>query len=325
MDFSKINWKKLAVQAGIPLVILVILGFLPLYGWAYGVTLITYFLLYVILTVSWVIFSGSTGYISLATAVFYGVGIYAGAILADRIPLIFVVFIAGLAGFIIAFIVGAITLRLKGIYFAMFTFGLVLLVHQIILWIEVDINHRVERFLKPVSNEQIYYYLLCIAVVTMIIAYLIRKSKYGLALQSIGENEEAAAHAGINVTMVKILTFAVSAIFMGAAGVIMATRLTVIDPDGAFNALMSFNPALMAIFGGVGNFYGPILGAVIFSYIQEILSTAHWFGIAWGDFYKIIFGAILVATILFLPNGLMGLIQNIWRRISGARRALTRG
>jgi len=325
MDFSKINWKQLAVQAGIPLLILIILCFLPFYGWAYGVTLFTYFLLYVVLTVSWVIFSGTTGYISLATAVFYGVGIYAAAILANHMPLIIVVFIGGIACFIIAFIVGAITLRLKGIYFAMFTFGLVLLVNQIILWIEIDFNHRVERFLTPVSNEKIYYYLLGIAVVTLIAAYFIRRSKYGLALQSIGENEEAAAHMGINVTMVKILTFAVSAIFMGAAGVIMATRLTVIDPDGAFNALMSFNPALMAIFGGMGNFIGPILGAVIFSYIQEVLSTANWFNISWGDFYKIIFGVILVATILFLPNGLMGLIQNIWRRITGARRALTRG
>ena len=325
MDFSKINWKQLAVQAGIPLLILIILCFLPFYGWAYGVTLFTYFLLYVILTMSWVIFSGTTGYISLATAVFYGVGIYAAAILANHMPLIIVVFIGGIACFIIAFIVGAITLRLKGIYFAMFTFGLVLLVNQIILWIEIDFNHRVERFLTPVSNEKIYYYLLGIAVVTLIAAYFIRRSKYGLALQSIGENEEAAAHMGINVTMVKILTFAVSAIFMGAAGVIMATRLTVIDPDGAFNALMSFNPALMAIFGGMGNFVGPILGAVIFSYIQEVLSTANWFNISWGDFYKIIFGVILVATILFLPNGLMGLIQNIWRRITGARRALTRG
>jgi branched-chain amino acid transport system permease protein len=321
MDSGKINWKRLALTPGIPLLILIILCFLPLYGWVYGVTLFTYFLLYITLTVSWVIFSGTTGYISLATAVFYGVGIYAAAILSKHMPLIYIVFIGGIASFIIAFIVGAITLRLKGIYFAMFTFGLVLLVQQIMLWVEVDINHRVGRFLTPVSNNIIYFYLLGITVVTIIVAVLIRRSKYGLALASIGENEEAAAHAGINVTMVKILTFAVSAIFMGAAGVIMATRLTYVDPDGAFNALMSFNPALMAIFGGMGNFYAPILGAVIFSYIQEVLSTANWFGIGWGDFYKIIFGVILVATILFLPNGLMGLIQRLWRRIRGFRHA----
>ena len=316
MDFSKINWKQVAIAAGIPLAIVVILVFLPYYGWPYGVTLFTYFLLYIILTVSWVIFSGTTGYISLATATFYGVGIYAAAVLGEKMPLIFVVLVGGAVSFVIAFIVGAITLRLRGIYFAMFTFGLVLLVKEMIYYWEVDINHLVGRFVILKSNEEIYYYLLGIFVVTMIVAFFIRRSKYGLALQSIGENEEAAAHAGVNVTMVKILTFAISAIFMGAAGVIMATKVTYVDPDVAFNPLMSFNPALMAIFGGMGNLYGPVIGALLFSYIQELLTT--------GDlkqYYMLIFGAILVGTILFLPSGLMGLIQNIWRRLTGVRRA----
>ncbi len=316
MNFSKMNWKQAANKAGIPLVILVILGFLPLYGWAYGVTLFTVFLEYIIMTISWVIFSGTTGYISLASAAYYGIGIYAAALLVDKIPLILVVFIAGIIAFIVAFIVGAITLRLKGIYFAMFTFGLVLLAKEVILFWETKINHLVVRFLEPVGNNQIYYYLLGITVVTIIIAYLIRKSKYGLALQSIGENEEAAAHIGINVTMVKILIYAVSAIFMAAVGVIMATRLTIIDPDGAFNPLMSFNPVLMAIFGGMGNLYGPVIGAVLFSYLQELLQTG-----VWSKYYMLIFGSILVATILFLPSGLMGLIQRFWRRVSGGARA----
>jgi branched-chain amino acid transport system permease protein len=316
MDLSKINWKQAAVMAGIPLVILIILGFLPLYGWAYGVTLFTVFLEYIILSISWVIFSGTTGYISLATAAFYGVGIYAAAFLGDKMPLIAVVIIGGAASFVIAFIVGAITLRLRGIYFAMFTFGLVLLVKEVILFWEIDHNHLVGRFVVVKSNNAIYYYMLGIFVVTIIVAYLIKRSKYGLALQSIGENEEAAAHIGINVTMVKILIYAVSAIFMGAVGVIMATKLTYVDPDVAFNPLMSFNPVLMAIFGGMGNMYGPVIGAVFFTYIQELLQTG-----VLSKYYMLIFGAILVATILFLPNGLMGLIQRLWKRISGGVRA----
>jgi branched-chain amino acid transport system permease protein len=319
MDFSKTNWKQLAIRAGIPLVILIILCFMPLYGWAYGITLFTYFLLYIIMTISWVIFSGTTGYISLASAAYYGVGIYAAAILGEKMPLIFVVFIGGIASFVLAFFVGAITLRLKGIYFAMFTFGLVLLVKEVIYYWEVVINKLVGRFVILESNNTIYYYLLGIFVATMIVAYFIRKSKYGLALQSIGENEEAAAHAGINVTMVKITIYAISAIFMAAAGVIMATKLTYVDPDVAFNPLMSFSPVLMAIFGGMGNITGPVLGAVLFSYIQEVLQTG-----VWSQYYKLIFGAILVATILFLPSGVMGLIQNLWKRITGARRAPTR-
>jgi branched-chain amino acid transport system permease protein len=318
MDLSKINWKQPALISGISVAVLVLMGLLPLYGSAYNVTLFSYFLLYIIITVSWVIFSGATGYISLASAAYYGVGIYAAAILGEKMPLIFVVFIGGIASFIIAFFVGAITLRLKGIYFAMFTFGLVLLVKEVIYYWEVVINHLVGRFVVLQSNETIYYYLLGIFVVTMIVAYLIRRAKYGLALQSIGENEEAAAHIGINVTMVKILIYAASAIFMGAVGVIMATRLTYVDPDVAFNPMMSFSPVLMAIFGGMGNFYGPVIGAVLFSYLQELLQTG-----VLSKYYMLIFGGILVATILFLPNGLMGLIQNLWKRIIGAKRAHT--
>src|SRR4030043_1041576 len=131
----------------------------------------------------------------------------------------------------------------------------------------------------------------------MIVAYLLKRSKYGTALQSIGANEEAAAHVGINVTMVKVLTYAISAIFMGATGVIMATKLTYVDPGVAFNPMMSFSPVLMAIFGGFGSIYGPVIGAGIFSYIEEILKTGNW-----SKYYMLIFGTILVATILFLPS-----------------------
>jgi branched-chain amino acid transport system permease protein len=316
MDFLNNNWKKIALIGGANLVVLVILGFLPMYGSDYVVVLFSYFLLYIILSVSWTIFSGATGYISLATAAFYGVGIYAAAIYGDKLPLIVVVLIGGAASFVIAFIVGAITLRLKGIYFAMFTFGLVLLIKEVVYYWEINIANKRGEFVVLQSNETIYFYLLGIAIITIIAAYLIRKSKFGLALQSIGENEEAAAHTGINVTMIKVLTYAVSAIFMGAAGVIMATKLTYVDPGVAFNPLLSFNPVLMAIFGGLGNFYGPVIGAVIFSYIQEYLSTGDL-----SNYYMLIFGAILVATILFLPRGLLGLIQTIRNRFTGAKRA----
>ena len=324
MKISKINWKQPGLNAGIPLVILVILGFMPNYGWDYGVTLFSSFLVYIILAVSWTMFSGVTGYISLATAAFYGIGIYAAAMFyplnGNGLPLIVIVLIGGAASFILAFIVGAITLRLKGIYFAMFTFGLVLLMKEVIFYWEIVIEGTRGRMVALESNETVYYYLLGICIITMLVAYFIRRSKYGLALQSIGENEEAAAHTGVNVTMTKILTFAISAVFMGAVGVIMATKNTYVDPGTAFNPMMSFSPALMAIFGGMGNIYGPAIGAVIFTYIQELLQTG-----SLKNYYMLIFGAILVATILYLPNGLMGLVQNLWKRIKGERRVLTRG
>jgi branched-chain amino acid transport system permease protein len=263
--------------------------------------------MYIILTLSWVIFSGPTGYISLAPAAFFGVGIYTSAVLGKTLPLPIVIIIGGLASFCLAVLVGALTLRLRGIYFSIFTFGLVVLIQQLLLWYEVNVTHTRGRFVIVVDNTTIYYVMLCIFVILLIAAYSIRRSKFGLALQSIGEEEEAAAHTGINVTALKTITFAISAFFIGASGAIMATRWTYIDPYIAFNPLFSFMPVLMAIFGGMGQFYGPIVGAAIFAYLEEVLITKFPY------YYMLLFGIIMVVVIVYLPNGLSGLVQK-WRK-----------
>ena len=189
----------------------------------------------------------------------------------------------------------------------MFTFGLVELLLHFVLWWEVNITGTTGRVVPTVDNEAVYYTLLLIFTALMVTTYFIRNSRIGLALQSIGEHEEAAAHIGINVTALKISIFAISAFYMGAAGAIMATRWTYIDPTIAFNTLFSFMPVLMAIFGGVGQLYGPILGATIFALLEEVLITEFPY------YYMLIFGVILIAVILFLPRGLVGLIQK-WRK-----------
>ncbi len=154
-----------------------------------------------------------------------------------------------------------------------------------------------------VDNETIFYVMLTILVALLLTAYFTRRSRYGLALQSIGQNEEAASHTGVNVTAVKVLTFAISASFTGAAGAIIATRWTYVDPYIAFDPLFSFMPVLMAIFGGVGQFFGPVLGAAVFAYLEEILITRFPY------YYMLLFGIILLIVILFLPDGLVGLIR----------------
>jgi len=306
MNNTTFTSKRLFIL-GLLFLVLVLLALLPLYGSAYTVILVTAIFMYIVLTVSWVVFSGPTGYISLAPAAFFGVGIYTSAVLGKTLPLPIVICVGALASFCLAFLVGALTLRLRGVYFTIFTFGLVLLIQQLLLWYEVKFTHTRGRFVIVVNNTTIYYVMLAILVVLLLTAYLIRRSKYGLALQSIGEDEEAAAHTGINVTALKTIIFAVSAIFIGAAGAIMATRWTYIDPYIAFNPLFSFLPVLMAIFGGMGQFYGPILGAAIFAYLEEVLLTRFPY------YYMLIFGIILVVAIVYLPGGLVGLIQK-WRK-----------
>jgi branched-chain amino acid transport system permease protein len=299
--------KRFLVTGFILLILLILLCISPRYIPTYTVILLTMIFMHVVLTMSWVMFSGPTGYLSLATAAFFGAGIYTSAILGMKLPLPVVILIGGFISLILALLVGGLTLRLRGIYFAIFTFGLVELIRHLILWWEMTVTATRGRFVVIVDFTTVYYYMLAILVVTVLTAYLIRRSKFGLALQSIGENEEAAAHIGINVTRLKTFTFAISAFFMGAAGAVMATRWTYIDPYIAFKSLFSFMPVLMAIFGGMGTLYGPILGAVFFAYLEETLITRFPY------YYMLLFGIILVVAVLYLPNGLVGLIQK-WQK-----------
>jgi len=312
MDIPKVISKKPFVL-GLLFVILILMATSPLYATRYTVILLTSIFMYVVLTVSWTVFSGPTGYVSLAPAAFFGAGVYTSALLGFVLPLPAVIIMGGLSSSSLALVVGALTLRLRGIYFVMFTFGLVELLLHFVLWWEVNITGTTGRVVPTVGNTMVYYLMLTILVIVILIAYLIKRSRFGLALQSIGECEEAAAHTGVHVTALKITTFAVSAFFMGAAGAIMATRWTYIDPRIAFNPILSFLPVLMAIFGGTGQLYGPVIGAAIFTYLEEFLITRFPY------YYMLIFGIIMVIAILYLPEGLVGLTQKLWNRIWGAK------
>jgi branched-chain amino acid transport system permease protein len=308
--------KKL-LMPGIFILALILVATLPQYGPKYSVIMLTSIIMYIVLAVSWTMFSGPTGYASLAPAAFFGVGMYTSAILGKEISIIPVVIIGGLLSVCLAVIVGALTLRLKGIYFTIFTLGLVLLISSVLLWYEVKYTGTRGRFVISVSNETIFYVMLGIFVLLLITSYFIRRSKYGLALQSIGQYEEAAAHIGINVTAVKIAIFAISAFFMGMAGAIMTMRWTYIDPYSAFDLFLSFLPVLMAIFGGMKQFYGPVLGAAILAFLEEKLLTKYPY------YYKLCFGIVLVVAILYMPDGITGVVQKIRERIARRKNALT--
>lgn len=311
MDKLTLISKNFLIQVIILLVGLIILITLPYYTPIYTAILLSTIFMYVVLTLSWAMFSGPTGHLSLATAAFFGVGIYIAASLGNNMPLLVVVLVGGLASAAMALLVGSLTLRLKGVYFAIFTFGLLELIKHLLLWFEIKFTGTRGRFVVLVDNNTVYFVMLAILVLTLLTAYLIRRSKFGLALQSIGEQEEAANHIGINVTLLKVSTFAISAFFMGATGAIMATRWTYVDPYIAFNMNFSFTPVLMAIFGGMGQLFGPVLGAVIFAYLEETLITKFPY------YYMLSFGIILVVSVLYLPNGLVGLIQKWGSRTTG--------
>ena len=235
------------------------------------------------------------------TAAFFGTGIYTAAILGDKLPLAAVVLAGGLLSFIIALLVGLSSLRLRGMYFTIFTFGLSELIRHAVLWWEVNISGTVGRLVVSLNHETVYYILLATIFLNLLMIHLIRQSKYGLALRGIGESEEAADHIGVNVNRVKIGVFAISTVFMGTTGAVMATQWTYIDPSIAFNPLYSFMPVLMAIFGGITKIYGQLLGAAVLTLLADMLLTRFPY------YYNLLYGIILVCVILFLPQGLAGL------------------
>jgi branched-chain amino acid transport system permease protein len=290
-----------------PLLLILILATLPFYTNPYMIVSITSILMYVCLTVSWVMFCAPTRYMSLATATFFGVGMYTSAVLGEILPFPVVVAFGGLISFLIGLLTGFICLRLRGFYFAIFTFGLNELVRHSVLWWEANVSGTVGRWVIILESLTIYYYMLAIVMVTVLVAYFLRRSRFGLILYSIGESEEAAAHIGINVTRYRIVFFALSCFFMGLAGAVMATKWAYIDPRIAFNPVLNFTPVLMALFGGVGEVYGPILGAGLLTGISEVLLSRFPY------YYMLLYGAIFIVIISFLPEGLVGLAKK-WRK-----------
>jgi branched-chain amino acid transport system permease protein len=290
------------------LVVLVLLAFLPRLISDYYVSVLISILLYVILTVSWAMFSVPTGYLSLATASFVGVGMYTTAILGEHLPLSVVILIAGIISALIALLVGLACLRLKGVYFSIFTFGLTLLLLNSVLFYEVTMTGKFGRYVVGLDANACYYVFVSIMVALFLFIFLLKRSKYNLALLSIGQGEIASAHLGVNVNIIKVVTFAISAFIMGLAGATIVTQFSYIQSNTAFDMLYSFMPAVMAIFGGFTLVRGQILGAAILSILAQVLLTQFTY------FYLLFFGLIILATILFFPQGLIGVWELFWKR-----------
>lgn len=295
------------------------------------ISLIT-FLMYATLTLSWTMFSAPTNHISLVTAGLFGVGVYTSAVLRGSVPIELIVIAGGLIAFAVALAIGLLTLRLRGVYFILFTFGVTALIRNMVQWWETHITGTVGRSVAGATNETVYLLAMIIFSVTLIGLFLLRNSSFGLALQGIGDNQDAAEHLGVDVTRVKVLVFASSAFLMGAMGAVMATRWRYVDPSIAFNPLHSFLPVVMAIFGGTARLYGPIVGTLALFFLRDYLITEHPY------VYMLIFGVILVVVVLWLPGGLVSQIEKaifrvkVWwiktrmwisrqRRLIGVRRA----
>jgi branched-chain amino acid transport system permease protein len=286
------------------------LALVPMFVNAYDLALAISVLQFTVLATAWGLFSGPTRYVSLATTAFFGVGAYAVAVLGEALPWPLVLAIAAGLGALLAAIVGLSTLRLSGVHFVIFTFGLAELVRQLVVWYEVNVTRVLGRYVfVDITQNDIYWQLLGLAVAVFAVGWLIERSRLGFALRIIGEDETVARHCGINVTVAKVALFTVSAVFMTLVGAIMSPRWTYIEPSIAFNATISFQVVIMALLGGAHRLWGPALGAVPLTLLFEFLS------VRFPTTSTLIIGIVFLLIVYALPTGVAGLYQRFktWR------------
>jgi branched-chain amino acid transport system permease protein len=282
------------------------LAVLPRFASDYVISLFITLYAYVALATAWAFFSGATRYISLATAAFFGVGIYALAIGHVYLPVSLALAVAAIVGFLVALIVGLSTLRLSGVYFVVFTFGLTELIHQVINWLEIR-NRTVTRYIfTDVSNVGIYETLLGAAFITIVGSWWVSRTRLGFALRAIGEDETVARHTGINTTVVKIVCFAASASVMALVGAVLALRYPYIDASIAFNNTWSFQVLIAALLGGPGRAWGPAVGAI------PLVLLSEYFSGKFAGTFPIALGLCFVVSVYFLPGGIAPLIERAY-------------
>ncbi|SMQ85400.1 amino acid/amide ABC transporter membrane protein 2, HAAT family [Devosia lucknowensis] len=300
---------RTTIGFGLIALALAALAFLPTQLGAYGVGLLLGMTGYVVLASAWALFSGPTRYISLATVAFFGIGAYTVAVLSETLPYPLVLLVAGLIGLVVALVVGLATLRLAGVYFVIFTFGLAELIRQLVTWYEVNVTGTLGRYIfLPITAEQIYWQLLALAAVTLGIGWWIARSRIGLALKVIGDDETVASHIGIDISRVKLSLFAVSATIITLVGAIQAPRWTYIEPAIVFNPTVSFLTVIMALLGGANRLWGPVLGAVPLFLLFE------WLSANFPNHYSIILGLMFIAIVFVVPRGILSLGEDVMRR-----------
>ena len=275
---------------------------LPSYASEFVVSMALTCLMYVALSSSWGLFCGSTRYLSLATSAFFGIGAYTTATLLGQFGWIETIAIAAGIAVVVAVVMGAAVLHLRGTYFAVLTFGMTELIMHAVTYFEKSVTGTVGRVLTTAPEQSVIYLtVLTIAVLAVAVSIVVRRTRFGLALMGIGADEQRAQTLGVNTRLVKIAGFATTAAFAGAVGAAMAVRWTYIDPHTVFNPFIGFQTVLITLIGGVMTLWGPLLAAIIFSVLAESLR------LQFPQIYLMSLGLLLILCVLYLPGGLASL------------------
>src|SRR3989338_826136 len=286
------------------------LAIMPFFVTNYIVTFAIQIFMWIALAQSWNLISGLTGYVSFGHVAFFGTGAYTAAILISKAGWPW--FPASLMGSVtaaaLAVVIGYPCLRLKGPYFAIAMLGLNEVLRALVSYFEGLTGGGSGMSLPtPHPPVPIYYAMAGTAATVTLLTYLIITSRFGLRLMTIREDELAAEAMGIDTARHKLYAFLLSAVGPGIAGALAARDQGYIEPVSVFPLATTITMIVMVLFGGKGTVWGPVLGAVALFVAQEFV---------WARFpyvHQLLFGAIIVAVVLLMPRGVLGLLQIKYR------------
>ncbi|SSC13944.1 Inner-membrane translocator [Mesotoga infera] len=294
-----------------PLLILIALTaamLLPIMTEAYFISIAITILTFMTLALSWDMML-RTGQLSFGTAGFFGLGGYTGIIAAADFgvnPVIGIV-LGGLVAGGIALILGMAILRLRGLYFAITTMAL-----ASVFMVIIRNLHRltggpsgkiVYNTLFNYDSSKVYWFLLAIAVGTVVISELFQRTRIHFAIDSIRADETVAKSHGVNIYKYLIFVFVVTSIIQGVIGATYALQYGFVYPESSFSPHYLLLPIAMALVGGIYSTIGPILGAIILGLSSEYLKLIMPYG------HLVIYGVIIVVVVLFMPDGVYGAIK----------------
>ncbi len=269
---------------------------------------------------SWNLLSGYTGLISFGHAAFFGIGAYAtalGQIYFDLSPWLLIP-IAALLGGVAGLLIGYPTFRLQGHYFALAMLAYPLAILYVFEWLGFqEITLPIKRD-NPIAYMQFgdprLYTLLALAMMlaTILLTRLVERSRFGMALLAIKQNEAAAEAAGINTLAWKLRAISLSGAIAGAIGAFYAVVLLVVTPQSVFGMLVSAQALTVAMFGGVGTVWGPVIGSAILIPLAETLNAEA--GSRFPGIQGVIFGLAIVCVILVAPEGLFWKLRDLYRK-----------
>ncbi len=293
-------------------VLAVIAAFLPLVANGYWLSVATTGMMYIVLCTSWVLFSGPTHYISLATGAFFGIGGYlVGTGMSDyQLSFWLMAFVAAVVAAVLAALIGLATLRLSGVYFVIFTLGLAEMIRNLVSWVQNNfLGSRGLYVLTDFRDQHLYWMLLVVAVVVYLLGWCVNRSRLGFAMRIIGGDETVAQHVGINTARAKVILFTTTGFFAALTGAIIAPRYSYIEPNQVFSPELSFLVVIMALLGGAGRLWGPLVGVIPFTILWEFVS------IQFPNQTTLFLGLVFLLIVYLLPHGVVGRLEQLRARM----------